>query len=152
MDRIFAFLQLAEFWHWFAFSAVLVIIEILAPSVLFLWLGIAASLTGFVLLLNPDLTWHMQWVLFAALSVFSVFGGRAYIRSRPIQTDLPMLNKRGEQYVGRSFTLTEPIVNGIGKLHVDDTSWKVEGDDMPAGTTVQVTGVHGVVLRVALKA
>ena len=44
--------------------------------------------------------------------------------------------------------LNEPIVNGRGKLRVDDTVWKVEGADCPAGVQVRVTGVDGVMLRV----
>ena len=64
-------------------------------------------------------------------------------------TDQPALNRRGEQYIGRTLTLDEPIVNGQGKIRVDDTTWKVEGDDMPAGTRVTVIGVDSVVLKVA---
>ena len=57
-------------------------------------------------------------------------------------------SQRGTQYIGRVFTLAEPIADGRGRLHVDDTMWKIEGDDVPAGTQVRVTGVDGVVLKV----
>jgi membrane protein implicated in regulation of membrane protease activity len=46
------------------------------------------------------------------------------------------------------FTLSEAIVNGTGKIHVDDTMWKVDGADLPEGTQVRVTGVAGTVLTV----
>jgi len=78
-----------------------------------------------------------------------VLVGRAWLRRRPIETDHPTLNRRGEQYVGRRFTLDEPIVNGVGKLRVDDTTWKIMGDDLPAGSQVTVTGVDGTVLVVS---
>jgi membrane protein implicated in regulation of membrane protease activity len=32
------------------------------------------------------------------------------------------------------FTLVQLIINGTGKLVVDDTTWKIEGEDLPAGT------------------
>ena len=67
----------------------------------------------------------------------------------PTETDLPTLNRRGEQYVGRHFTLEEAIVNGQGKIRVDDSTWKIEGpEDLPAGSQVQVIAVAGTVLKV----
>ncbi len=41
-----------------------------------------------------------------------------------------------------------PSVNGVGKLRVDDTTWKVAGNDVPAGSRVRVTGVEGTILQV----
>ena len=67
----------------------------------------------------------------------------------PIETDRPLLNQRGAQYVGRQFHLDEPIVNGHGKIKVDDSIWKVHGPDCPEGARVTVTGVDGTVLVVA---
>jgi len=46
------------------------------------------------------------------------------------------------------FTLEEPIVNRHGKIRVDDSTWKIEGDDCRPGTNVRVVGVDGVVLKV----
>jgi len=48
----------------------------------------------------------------------------------------------------RVFTLDAPIVNGIGKLNIGDTTWKVVGEDLPAQARVRVTGVDGTVLTV----
>ncbi|WP_338063185.1 NfeD family protein [endosymbiont of Riftia pachyptila] len=58
------------------------------------------------------------------------------------------LNRRGEQYLGRSFTLEDPIINGEGKIRVDDTTWKIRGNDCPGGSQIKVIGVDGVVLLV----
>lgn len=58
------------------------------------------------------------------------------------------VNRRGEQYVGRRFTLDQPIVNGDGKLRIDDSVWRVAGEDMAAGTIVRVVGADGVILKV----
>jgi len=78
----------------------------------------------------------------------SVAIGRWLIKRYPIRTDEPRLNRRGEQYIGRVFTLEEPIVNRHGKIRVDDSTWKIEGDDCRPGTNVRVVGVDGVVLKV----
>ena len=41
-----------------------------------------------------------------------------------------------------------PIVNGRGRIRVDDTYWRAEGQDQPAGARVRVVAVDGVVLKV----
>ena len=147
MDGI-QFFETLNHWTWWAFGVVLVILEILAPGAVFVWLGIAAGVMGFIVLIGPGLSWEAQITLFALLTVGSVVAGRAYIRRHPTHTEDSGLNRRGEQYVGRLFTLDEPIVNGTGKMVIDDTTWKIEGDDMQAGTRVKVTGTSGVLLQV----
>ena len=77
----------------------------------------------------------------------SVFVMRRFFRTTPIASDQPLLNQRGAQYVGRRFTLDEPIVNGQGKIKVDDSTWKIRGADCDAGVTVEIVGVDGVVLE-----
>lgn len=136
-------------WHWLLLAIALIILEALTPVAFFMWLAVAAGLVGLVLAVLPDMAWQVQLVLFAFFSVLSLVVGRHYLKRHPIATDEPTLNKRGHQYIGRIFTLDQPIVNGIGKLRVDDTSWKVAGEDCLAGARVTVTGVDGVVLLVA---
>ena len=137
-----------EFWHWWVAAIGLIIVEALAPGAIFLWLGVSAGVVGAILLAAPELSWEYQVLIFAVLSVGSVIGWRAYHKSHPTETDLPTLNRRGEQYIGRLLTLDDPIVNRVGKVRLDDTSWKVTGQDLPAGARVRVVGVDGVVLQV----
>ncbi len=136
------------FWHWFILAVVLIIAEVLASGTFFLWTGVAAAAVGLLLLAVPTLGWEYQVLLFAGLSVASVYVWRRYLKTHPTQTDQPRLNRRGEQYIGRIFTLAEPIVNGQGKIRVDDSTWKVRGEDCSAGTRVVVSSVDGVVLEV----
>ncbi len=142
------FLEQAEFWHWWIAAIVFVVIETFAPGAIFLWMGVAAGIVGLILLIFADLGWEYQFLIFALFTVVSAVGWRAYLRRHPTETDKPTLNRRGEQYVGRTFTLKDAIVNGQGKITVDDSTWKIEGDDLPAGTKIQVTGVAGTVLKV----
>lgn len=136
-------------WHWFLLAVALIILEALTPVAFFMWLAVAAAVVGLVLLVFPDLSWQAQLILFAVASVMSLVLGRRYLKRHPIRTDEPTLNKRGHQYIGRVFTLDNPIVNGAGKLRVDDTIWKIGGRDCVGGTRVRVTDVDGVVLLVA---
>lgn len=136
------------FWQWWIAALVLLVLEVFVPGAFFLWMGVAAGVTGLLLYLIPTLGWEYQLLLFAVLSVASIIVWRIYLRRHPTATDRPTLNRRGEQYVGRLFTLEEPIVNGSGKIRVDDSTWKIEGADCPGGSRVRVTGVDGTVLRV----
>ena len=137
------------FWHWWILAGVLLILELTSPVFVFLWLGFAASAVGFLLLVFPSLPVEVQLVLFGVLSVVAVFAWRQYREIHPPQSDQPLLNQRGQQYMGRVFTLAHAIVNGVGKVEVDDSSWRVKGPDLPAGTRVEVTGVDGVVFIVS---
>ena len=136
------------FWHWWILAGVLLILELTSPVFFFLWLGFAAAAVGFILLLIPGLGLEIQLVMFGVLSVVAVVAWRRYREVHPPKSDQPLLNQRGQQYKDRVFTLDEPIVNGVGKVEVDDSTWRVKGPDLPAGQRVRVTGVDGVVFVV----
>lgn len=141
-------LEELTYWHWWIFAVALIILEMFAPGAFFLWLGIAAAVVGFAVFVIPSMTWEYQLLIFSVFSVISIIVWRKYFKVQPIDTDQPALNRRGEQYVGRTFTLEHPIVNGLGKIRVDDSTWKIEGDDCEAGTKIKITGVEGTILRV----
>lgn len=145
MESLFANV---DYWHWWILAGILLIIEVAAPSFFFLWLSIAAGITGLALLAVPDLGWEYQILLFSGLSIFSLTAFKRYQRAHPVTTDQPALNRRGEQYIGRNFTLEEAISNNTGVIRVDDSTWRITGADLPAGTTVRVVGVDGVILKV----
>ncbi len=136
------------FWHWWILAGILMVLEVVAPGVFLLWLGIAAAITGLIAYVVPGMDWQWEALIFALLSIVIVWGWRSYQRRHPTETDLPMLNRRGEQYVGRRLSLDQPIVNGRGQVKVDDSTWRVEGADLPAGTAIVVTGVKGTILVV----
>lgn len=148
MEEVLAWLEGASHWGWWIFGIVLIVLEVAAPGAVFMWMGIAAGVVGFAVFFVPDLNWEYQFLTFAVLSVVSILVARRYLKARPIETDQPSLNRRGSQYIGRVFTLAEPIVDGRGRLHVDDTMWKIEGPDLAEGEKVTVASVEGVILRV----
>ncbi|NBC31969.1 MAG: NfeD family protein [Alphaproteobacteria bacterium] len=137
-----------DFWHWWVAAAVLVAIEVFAPGVVFLWLGIAAAVVGLVVLLIPALGWELQLLAFALLAIVSVYAGRRLLRDRGGVSADPALNRRAQRYIGHVYTLSEPIVNGVGKVQAGDGYWTVEGPDMKAGTKVKVIGADSARLRV----
>lgn len=143
------FPETLAFWHWLVLAAVLLGVEVFAPGAVFLWLGISAAAVGAVMIAAP-MSWEFQIGLWGILSVASIIGWHFYRRRNPVlRSDEPVLNRRGAAYVGRRFTLDVPIVNGFGKIKVDDTTWKIACDrDLPAGSSVLVTMAENTVLRV----
>jgi len=140
--------QNIDHWHWWILAVALVIFEMFAPGTFFMWMGISAAVVGTVVLIAPGIGWEYQVLVFAVLSVSSVLVWHAWFKKHPEETDQPTLNRRGHQYVGRTFTLEEPIVNGQGKVKVDDTTWKIEGEDCEVGSKIEVIGIDNVVLKV----
>lgn len=135
-------------WLWWTLAVLFIVLEIFTPGTFFLFLGIAAAVLGFIVLLLPGLGWEVQILGFALLAILITLLGRQYLRRKPLQSDLPTLNRRGARYIGRSFMLDEAIHNGQGKITIDDTLWKISGADCPAGTLVRVTAVTDMVLQV----
>lgn len=145
MDAIF--LQLTP-WHWLGLGLFFLVLELLTGGGFLLWIGIAAGLVGILLWFVPSLFWAWQWVIFAVLTVVSAVLWWKYLQKRPIHSDQPMLNRRSAQYIGREVILEEPIQNGRGRVHLDDSQWPVVGVDMPKGTKVRVVDVDGILLKV----
>ncbi len=146
--QVLLYLETLAYWDWFIAALVLVILEILAPGVVFMWLGISAGVVGAVVFMAPELDWKWQFTLFAVLAVVSIVASRLYQKGRPRATDHPALNRRGAKYVGRDFVLDTAITGGHGRMRVDDGTWRVEGPDLPAGARVRVTAVAGATLRI----
>lgn len=135
-------------WLWFAAAVVLLMLETIVPGVHFLWFGLAAGAVGALALATP-LAWPVQLILFALISIASVFVVRRFSRPENAATDEPSLNIRGAQYIGRHVEVVDAIQNGRGKVRVGDTVWGAQGEDAPVGAKVEVTGVNGTVLVVA---
>ena len=88
------------FWHWFALGGGLLLLEVLTPGVVFLWLALAAGLTGFLLLLLPGLAWQWQVLSFAVAAVVTVGLSFRWRRRLPVAGGDPGLNRRALAYVG----------------------------------------------------
>ena len=144
---ILSWLDGTQYWHWWILAVILAAIEIVAPGVFFIWIGVAAAITGLIAWIVP-LSWQIEAIIFAVLSVLTVLAWRSYQKKTHQDQPTSTLNRRGEQMIGRFAVLSEPIENGRGKAKVDDTVWRVEGPDLPAGTRITVTGIDGAILKV----
>ena len=136
------------YWQWWVLGVSLLIIEVLTPTLFFMWIGFAALVTGIIALVAPSLTMEVQGTIFAFLSVISAFVGRHYVKKHEQKSDHPELNKRGEQYIGQVFEVKTEIKDGVGKVKIGDSEWRAAGENVPAGSKVKVVGVDGATLKV----
>ncbi len=135
-------------WFWMLLGLILLTLEILAPGVIFLWLGVAAILVG-VADLAFQISWQTELMAFGFLALILVFVGRMLMnRFRKLETDRPMLNERSKALIGKEFSLAEPIIDGRGRIKVLDSYWRVAGPDCEAGGKVRVVDADGASLQV----
>ena len=140
-------------WTWVAFGLLLLGVEILLPSTILLWPGIAALVVGAITLIlgtESDI-WpgQAQFIVFLFLSLLTAWFGKKYVKTHNLEeSDVPDLNDRGTQLVGQTAVLTEAISEGYGRAKVGDTTWRVKGSDTKNGTRVKIIGADGSLLLV----
>ena len=133
-------------WWWLTAAIVLAIAELVVPGAFLIWIATAAALTGVAaLLIGVPLAG--QFVLFALLSVASVYLGRR-IYGEAVPSGDPMLNDRAARLIGETLVVVEAIEDGRGRVRVGDGAWPARGPDAAAGTRVRVTGADGACLHV----
>jgi hypothetical protein len=136
------------FWHWWVFAIVLVILEVFSPGAFFMWMGVASGMTGLALLLFPEMSWQVQFILFAASSIAAILIGRTFFNRRSSNTDDPTLSQLEKELTGNVYEVEKAIINGSGRVKVGESTWKAQGPDVAAGESVKVVGVKGAVLLV----
>ena len=137
------------YWHWIVLGFILLILEMLAPGAILMWFGASAIVVGALLFLFPEMGWEWQVLIFAVLSLVSLFIWKKTRKNVPEEdTESGTLNQRGKALVGRKVPLKEAIKNGVGRVQIDDTFWRVEGEDLDKGQLVVVVETDGATLRV----
>ena len=144
------FLNQLSFWHWFILAAALVILEIFSPAAFFIWMGVAAGVTGSVLLIAPEISWPIQFLLFSVLSIVAVWLGRNWFKLNTSENDQPYLNDPNAELIGRICKVEHAISGGEGRVIVGDSTWKALGPDAAIGDKVRIVSVNVAVLSVEL--
>jgi inner membrane protein len=85
------------------------------------------------------LGWQAQVVVFVVLAVAAVLLGRRFYGRAGTDAD-GLANDRSARQVGRTAVLDTAITEGTGHIRLDDTIWRAEGPDLPAGARVRIAG------------
>lgn len=138
-----------EFWHWLSVAVLLLIAEVLGAGGFLLGIAIGALVLGVLVAIFPTMSWQIQLVLFSVLSVSCTLIYWKRFRRLNNETDHPELNDRRARLVGSKAVLIDAIINGKGKVQIEDALWTVLSDeDLPAATVVEITGVRDMALVV----
>lgn len=135
---------------WLTLGGLLLAAEMLGGNGYLLWSGIAAVATGLLAWVIP-VSWEWQGVLFALLTLLAAWLWWLWLSKRVKQQNPAdaSLNLRGQQLLGRRFTLDNALVNSRGHMRVGDSSWPVCADtDLAAGTRVEIIAIEGITLRI----
>lgn len=140
------------FYNWLILGVVLLIIEVATFTLLFFWLALAALFMVGVSYFFPGLSLTAQLFMFAATTLLSVIIWHKAFKKTQDNIGDARMNNRTNRYIGRTATIVEPIINGRGKIQIEDSLWRVRCDnDLPVDTQVEIIGADGVLLDVRPK-
>ncbi|MFD0915357.1 NfeD family protein [Pseudahrensia aquimaris] len=133
-------------WTWLIVGLLLLVGEAVVPGVFLMWFGIAGVVIGGLSLLPfADVAWwpwQVQLVAFGVLSLVLVFVGNRLFPSNSKDDEASKMNDPLAKFVGRDALVSEAIENGVGRVKLGDTVWRVRGADAAAGAKVRVVAVE----------
>ncbi|MBG2876544.1 NfeD family protein [Proteus alimentorum] len=137
---------------WLCLGGLLLITEMLGTAGYLLWSGMAALCVSLITWILP-ISWPIQGVLFAILTVISAVLWHLWLKRRKLSKEAENLNQKTHQLIGVHAVLLSDTENGFSRVKLADGSWRVYSDTpLLAGDKVTVTAIDGITLQViALK-
>ncbi|MEZ4598353.1 MAG: NfeD family protein [Syntrophotaleaceae bacterium] len=141
-------------WHWLALGLLLVLAELVVPSFTIFWFGLAAALTGLLLLPFPGMPLAAQLGFFALFSTLCTLLWFRLLRPRMVNESA--FGKSRDEIVGEpGIVIRDAAIAGDkGRCRfavplLGREEWPcVCSGPLRLGDQVRVTGVEGQVLRV----
>lgn len=116
------------------------IVQNLSISRFILWLGIAASITGVLILFSPSLFVGWQLVLVLLIAILGPWI-LDFFRESSEEAKDTLEDYVGRQFIGKVHKLKTPMVNGESDIEVSGELWVLKGDNYPKGTRVKIIAV-----------
>ncbi|MGQ8820108.1 NfeD family protein [Bibersteinia trehalosi] len=134
---------------WLSLGFLLLALELIAPGVFIMWWGLAALILAAVSALLPNFEPAYQVTIFAVLAITFSLVWWKYQHGKDQQDDEhSSLNSREHAMIGARGVIVEILENGIARGKFDDTTWRVIGENLRIGDSVQVFRVEGITLFV----
>jgi membrane protein implicated in regulation of membrane protease activity len=129
-------------WVWTGLAVFLSVAEIFTAGFFLLPFGIGAAAAALLAWLGIGLV--LQWLTFIVISIVALVGLQRFIRKQ----DRDQLQDIGaNRYLRRQAVVLETVdpIQGTGRVRVESEEWRAvtEGETIPAGVQVIVTGVRG---------
>ena len=151
MAEFFTWVGEASPWLWLALGIALMALEILAPSFVMVWPGLAALAMALLTWLMPGISGQALVAIFAVLAVGLLVAGRMVLANFEKSEAPSGLNTRGKNLVGRQAKVVSVSGSG-GKIEIDGVEWPAtwdEGSTPETGQWVSITAATGVNLSAA---
>jgi len=139
-------------WGWIIIGTLLLGAELLAIDLQFylVFIGIGAIIVGITELVAPGLPGWVPWILFAVLSLTSMFTIRKHLYERVRGRAAGFANPAA----GARITIREDVAPGAScRAEYRGSTWtaiNAGNEPIPAGATVVIDTVDGLNLRVKL--
>lgn len=136
-------MSLNIWWIWMILAALFVVGEIFTAAFFLLWFGVGAALAGVLALMGVGMGWQLGVFIVVSLALFAV--SRKFA-DRFTQEQPPGIG--ADRFVGEPCVVLEEINNAenTGRVRMDREEWRAEsanGEVLPTGTRVTVTGISG---------
>ncbi|XOY30539.1 NfeD family protein [Proteus cibi] len=133
---------------WLCLGGLLLITEMLGTAGYLLWSGMAALCVSLITWILP-ISWPIQGILFAILTVISAVFWHHWLKRRKLSKEAENLNQKTHQLIGVHAVLLSNTENGFSRVKLADGSWRVYSDTpLLAGDKVTVTAIDGITLQV----
>lgn len=139
-----------QIWWWLGLGAALLAIEAVTGTLFLLCLGVGALLTSAMVWFVPQSEW--QPLVFAgsiAVAAWLWHWRRQHHAHSSSHDAASMLNNRTRHLIGRHTVLMEPVMNGRGRVNIDDSWWQATcSQDLPVGSHVRIVAVHDMIVTI----
>lgn len=128
-------------WPWVIAGAILIGLEIVAPGVFLLWMGLGAIAVGLSVLVAPDLPLPWQLLIFAVAMLGSISIGFLIQRRSRVSASGTTLNHELDALVGRQVEAIAAFSDGRGRIRVGDSSYAARcASPVARGQALRITG------------
>ena len=131
-------------WVWAAAAALVAVAELHAPGSYLVWIALGGAVTAATVAAGGVASLEQQVGCFVVASAASCVLGWFVYRALPGRRGTEStLNQRSSQLIGATAIVSEPFVNGEGKVRLGDSLWLAKGPALPTGAAAVVIAVEG---------
>lgn len=137
---------------WLLLGLVLLVSEFFAPGMVAVFFGIGALAVGLLTLMGLLDSLALQLLLFALISVGTLFGLRRHFKRwlKGDETTAQAANPDNIELVGKRVKVLTDFDQGAGHVQLNGAKWDAESSDaLKAGDSAWVLSHSGILLQVA---
>ena len=143
---------LSGYAFWLLLGLLLLASEFFIPGLIAMFFGIAALIVGLLTLFGVIGSLSVQLMLFALISLATLFGLRRHFRRwlRGGVSEIPVADLDDSGLVGMRVMVISDFDHGVGHVQLNGSKWDAESTDpLKSGDAAWVVSHRGIVLRIS---